>query len=237
MRLNKKDLAVMDWLIEGDKFSSISSISKKKLDEKIVLGSKDRESINDRTGSDYTKAFEVLHKNVDNMEKTSQAIYDHNNVDEQDRIAKAVIPLIDEMLNKYMSEMEDMEKEFSSAYIPAFAKNVANIINNWILHINKLETMVNQHYNLNIKGRDIVGRFITDVYTPATNYTNMISELIKKGNAQVNDKGVFVKFDNIMKSIDEKSLNFFKTVEAEAQAGIKAGSAKLSPKEKMSPSL
>ena len=40
----------------------------------------------------------------------------------------------------------------------------------------------------------------------------MISKLVKDGKAQVTDKGIQAKFDNIMKEIDDKSKAFYDSV-------------------------
>lgn len=227
MDIGLKQSAVIDWLIEDDRFGNISSISKSKLDEKIRLGSKDRESINDRTGTDYSKAFDALHKNIDRLESVSDGIYKNAGVAKEDQIATAIIPLIESILDKYMVELEEMENANANALIPTFTKNVANIINQWVMQISKLESNINQHHNLKIKGREVVAKFIQEVYEPTVNYTNMISKLVKDGKAQVDEKGINVKFDNIMKEIDDKSKAFYDSVNTLAQSQKGVGTAKM----------
>lgn len=226
MEINNKQSAVIDWLLEDDRFGNISSISKSNLDEKIRLGSKDRETINDRTGTDYSKAFESLHKNIDRLESVSEGIYKNASVAKEDQIATALIPLIETILDKYMVEMEEMENANANAIIPTFTSNVANVINHWVMYISKLESDINQHHNLKIKGREVVAKFIEEVYKPTSDYTDMISKLIKDGKAQVDDKGINVKFDNIMKAIDEKSKTFYESIIKLAKSQIGVGTAK-----------
>lgn len=227
MDINLKQSVIIDWLMEDDMFGNISSISKSRIEEKIRLGSKDRETINDRTGTDYSKAFTMLHKNIDRLESVSDGIYKNANVAREDQIATALIPLIETILEKYMVELEEMENANANALIPTFTNNVANVINHWVMYISKLESDINQHHNLKIKGREVIAKFIEEVYKPTSDYTNMISKLVKDGKAQVDEKGINVKFDNIMKAIDEKSKSFYESIIKLAQSQKGVGTAKM----------
>src|SRR5574343_1397393 len=132
--MNDKCLSMVEFFLDSSANSNYNSIAKSNLDEKFVLGSNGRESINDRTGDDYTKAFQTLHKSIDDKEKVVTGIYTHNDIQKSERVFENILPLFDGILNNFSSSLEQLEKMGKDSIIPTITRNVANLGNNWIMN-------------------------------------------------------------------------------------------------------
>jgi hypothetical protein len=179
---------------------------------------------NDRTGTDYSKAFEVLHSNVVRVTKLAQGIYHHNNVDRDDQITIALVGNIETFLNKYMAEMEDVEKEFPNSYIPALTNNVTNIVNKWVKNISELDTTINQHFKVaGITGKQVIGMYNTEVYPEMSEVGNMITKMKFGLNHKDPNKAtaLVTKLANIIKHIDATQQKFHDTIMQRVHANKK----------------
>lgn len=170
---------------------------------------------NDRTGTDYSKAFEVLHSNVVRVTKLAQGIYHHNNVDRDDQITTTLVGNIETFLNKYMAEMEDVEKEFPNSYIPTLTNNVTNIVNKWVKNISELDTTINQHFKVaGITGKQVIGKYNTEVYPEMSEVGNMIAKMKFGLNHKDPNKAtaLVTKLANIIKHIDVTQQKFHDSI-------------------------
>lgn len=203
---DKMRTAVSVELVDSEPmFESFDSIL-----EAIRFSSKNRESTNSITGTDYSKAFTAIHQNVDRIEQKVDTLYRASKTPENEQIVTNMIPLIDGIIESYMTEFAELEsKHINQSYIPVIANSISTIINEWIASAEFLDVSLYQTKSLNVKGSEIIGNFINDVYHPMTKYSDMISEMLKSGNATVSDKGISAKIKAIIDRIHNEMKQFF----------------------------
>lgn len=225
--MNDKCLSMVEFFLDSSANSNYNSIAKSNLDEKFVLGSNGRESINDRTGVDYTKAFQTLHKSIDDKEKVVTGIYTHNDIQKSERVFENILPLFDGILNNFSSSLEQLEKMGKDSLIPTITRNVANLVNNWIMNAYTIETKVNQHYMFPLKtglnGSEIVKEFIETVYTPFSKESDILTNLLKSGKASLDDTGIIARFEDVIQGFNDKQREFFKDKNDKAEELAKTG--------------
>ena len=225
--MNDKCLSMVEFFLDNSANSNYNFIAKANLDEKFVLGSKGRESTNDRTGVDYTKAFQTLHKSIDDKEKVVNGIYTHNDIQKSERIFENILPLFDGILNNFSSSLEQLEKMGKGSLVQTITRNVANLINNWIMNAYTIETKVNQHYMFPLKtglnGSEIVKEFIETVYTPFSKESDILTNLLKSGKASLDDTGIIARFEDVIQGFNDKQREFFKVKNGKAEELAKTG--------------
>lgn len=225
--MNDKCLSMVEFFLDSSANSNYNSIAKSNLDEKFVLRSNGRESINDRTGVDYTKAFQTLHKSIDDKEKVVTGIYTHNDIQKSERVFENILPLFDGILNNFSSSLEQLEKMGKDSIIPTITRNVANLVNNWIMNAYTIETKVNQHYMFPLKtglnGSEIVKEFIETVYTPFSKESDILTNLLKSGKASLDDTGIIARFEDVIQGFNDKQREFFKDKNDKAEELAKTG--------------
>ena len=225
--MNDKCLGMVEYFLDNSANSNYNSIAKANLDEKFVLGSKGRESINDRTGVDYAKAFQTLHKSIDDKEKVVTGIYTHNDIQKSERIFENILPLFDGILNNFSSSLEQLEKMGKDSLVPTITRNVANLVNNWIMNAYTIEAKVNQHYMFPLKtglnGSEIVKEFIETVYTPFSKESDILTNLLKSGKASLDDTGIIARFEDVIQGFNDKQREFFKVKNEKAEELAKTG--------------
>lgn len=204
------DNAYISWVMDESELSKYKSMS-----ELFRLGSKDRESINDRTGKDYTKPFTILHQNIDKAEKKAEGIYKNANVDKTERIFENFVPLFDTLLNNYSSSLQQLEEITTEEnFWQVMQKNVTNLINSWIFNAINLEQIVNQNNHFpvgtGVNGREIIHDFVSNVYTQAAEEASVLVDLLKSGKAVLDDKkGIVARFDDAIVKFDKLQKTFF----------------------------
>lgn len=177
-----------------------------------------RNAVNDYTQTDYSKAFNQLYSTMDMVEGLADNIYRINKVEPQDQIIKNTVPLIDKILNTYMAEFEHLEQEHMENYIEVIRSNIANSVANWLHTLKALEVSVNQQHSMQgLTGRNVVAKFITDVYQPATDYSSMIRELFATGDAKLSGDKLIAN----LKAITEKISALVSKFKTDVQADIK----------------
>jgi hypothetical protein len=177
-----------------------------------------RSAVNDYTQTDYSKAFNQLYSTMDMVEGLAENIYRTNKVETQDQIIKNTVPLIDKILNTYMSEFEHLEQEHMENYIEVIRSNIANAVANWLHTLKALEVSVNQQHSMQgLSGRNVIGKFIMDVYQPATDYSAMIRQLFASGDAKVSGDKLIAN----LKAITDKVSALVTKFKSDVQSDIK----------------
>lgn len=171
--------------------------------EDVNLG--ERKATGDYTGTDYSKAFDSLFAFLDETEKHVQSMYRINNVDSQDQVLAQTVPHIDKILNTYKAEFQQLEEQHMDNVIPVIRTTITNAVTKWIQILKKFDIKLNQHHEIpNYYGRYVIAKFITDVVTPAINYSDMIRDqmTVNADKLQVNVKAVMDKINALVQTFD-----------------------------------
>lgn len=180
--------------------------------EEVNLGQ--RKATGDYTGTDYSKAFDNLFAFLNETEKHIESMYRINKVDSQDQILAQTIPHIDNILNTYKAEFQQMEEQHMDNMIPVIRTTISNAVTTWIQTLKKFDIKLNQQHEIpDYYGRYVVGKFINDVATPAIDYSEMI-----RGQMSVNDNKLQVN----IKAIMDKISALVKTFDADVESDIKS---------------
>lgn len=183
--------------------------------EAIRLQSKNRESINDHTKTDYSIAFSNVHEQLDKLESISNQIYTRHNIAKEDQLVTNLIPLIEDILNKYMVEFADLEDAHGKSSLIVIARSVADSVIKWIGNIKRLEVELHQYKDLShikeLNGRIIVAEFIQRIYEPMISYTDIVREMLQSQQYKFNEQKM--KIDTnlvaVIKKLDAMQQNFF----------------------------
>lgn len=183
--------------------------------EAIRLQSKDRESINDHTKTDYSIAFSNVHEQLDKLESISNQIYTRHNIAKEDQLVTNLIPLIEDILNKYMVEFADLEDAHGKSSLIVIARSVADSVIKWIGNIKRLEVELHQYKELShikeLNGRIIVAEFIQRIYEPMISYTDIVREMLQSQQYKFNEQKM--KIDTnlvaVIKKLDAMQQHFF----------------------------
>src|SRR5574343_429483 len=171
--------------------------------EDVNLG--ERKATGDYTGTEYAKAFDSLFAFLDETEKHVQSMYRINNVDSQDQVLAQTVPHIDKILNTYKAEFQQLEEQHMDNVIPVIRTTITNAVTKWIQILKKFDIKLNQHHEIpNYYGRYVIAKFITDVVTPAINYSDMIRDqmTVKSDKLQVNVKAVMDKINTLIQTFN-----------------------------------
>ena len=168
---------------------------------------KERRATGDYTGTDYSKIFETLFAFLDEVENHVESMYRLNNVEDQDQIISQSIPHIDKILNTYKAEFQQLEEQHMDDVLPVMRTTIVNAVTKWIQILKKFDIKLNQHHEIpGYYGRYVVAKFITDVVTPAINYSDMIrgQATMNADKLQVNVKAVMDKINALIQSFDRE---------------------------------
>jgi len=180
--------------------------------EEVNLGQ--RKATGDYTGTDYSKAFDSLFTFLNDTEKHIESMYRINKVDSQDQILAQTIPHIDNILNTYKAEFQQMEEQHMDNMIPVIRTTISASATKWIQVLKKFDIKLNQQHEIpDYYGRYVVAKFINDVVTPAIDYSEMI-----RGQMSVNDNKLQVN----VKAIMDKISALVQTFDADVESDIKA---------------
>lgn len=173
-----------------------------------------RKATGDYTGTDYSNAFNNLFTTLNEIEKHVESMYRVNKVDSQDQIIAQTIPHIDNILNTYKAEFQQMEEQHMDNMIPVIRTTISNAVTTWIQTLKKFDIKLNQQHEIpGYYGRYVVAKFITDVVTPAIDYSEMI-----RGQMTVNDNKLQVN----VKAIMDKISALVQTFDADVESDIKS---------------
>lgn len=214
-----KHLAGTDFVkeeIKEDDAKSDESPNTDTVNEPIMeeVNLRERKATGDYTGTDYSKAFDNLFAFLNETETHIESMYRTNKVESQDQILAQTIPHIDNILNTYKAEFQQMEEQHMDNMIPVIRTTISNAVTKWIQTLKKFDIKLNQHHEIpGDYGRYVVGKFINDVATPAINYSEMI-----RGQMSVNDNKLQVNVKAIMDKISSLVQKFDADVEADIKS-------------------
>lgn len=175
---------------------------------------KERRATGDYTGTDYSKIFETLFAFLDEVENHVESMYRLNNVEQQDQIIAQTIPHIDKILNTYKAEFQQLEEQHMDDVLPVMRTTIVNAVTKWVQILKKFDIKLNQHHEISgYYGRYVVAKFITDVVTPAINYSDMI-----RGQATMNADKLQVN----VKAVMDKINTLIQTFNADVESDIKS---------------
>jgi len=100
-----------------------------------------------------------------------------------------------------------MEEQHMDNMIPVIRTTISHAVTKWIQTLKKFDIKLNQQHEIpDYYGRYVVAKFITDVATPAIDYTEMIrgQMSVNADKIQVNVKAIMDKISALVQTFDAK---------------------------------